>query len=228
MVGGSARFSASYRPRGAEIETRARVKVDRFDYGVVARRVKPDSKLGGTFSVDIDVTGSSPELAGTVARGNGHVDVAVWPERLDASVFDLWATNLFLALLPALETDVSKVNCTIGEFDLKDGVLSSRRLLIDTTHTRAVGSMVANLPGDSLDARLVPQPKVPQFFALATPVEATGTLRDFRVRVRPADVLGTVARWAGSLVTVPIRKLSETPPPADGSDVCGPGLRAQR
>jgi hypothetical protein len=228
MVGGSARFAASYRPRGDEVETRARVAVDRFDYGVVARRLKPDSKLGGMFSLDIDVTGASPRLAGAIARGSGHVDVAVWPERLDASVFDLWATNLFLALLPALDTDVSKVNCAIGEFDLKDGVLASRRVLIDTTHTRAEGSMIANLPGDRVEARIVPQPKTAQFFALATPVEVEGTLQDFSVRVRPADVFGTVARWAASLVTVPIRKLSETPPPADGSDVCVPGLRGAR
>ncbi len=225
MDGGAARFAASYRPRGADVETRARIDVKRFDYGVIARRIKPDTDLAGTFSLDLDVAGRSPRLAGAMARGNGHIDLAVWPERLHAGVFDLWATNVFLAVLPAMNADVTKVNCAIGEFDLKDGVLTSRRVLIDTTHTRAEGGAVVSLPGNAIEARLVPQAKVPQFFALATPIEVSGTLDDFGVRVRPGDVFATVARWATSLVVVPIRKLTETPPPADGSDVCAPTAR---
>jgi uncharacterized protein involved in outer membrane biogenesis len=145
---------------------------------------------------------------------------------LHAGVFDLWATNVFLAVLPAMQADVTKVNCAIGEFDLRDGVLTSRRVLIDTTNTRAQGSAIANLPGNAIEARLVPQSKVPQFFTLATPIEVTGTLSDFGVKVRPGDVFATVARWASSLVVVPIRKLTETPPPADGSDVCNAPFRA--
>jgi uncharacterized protein involved in outer membrane biogenesis len=224
--GGIARFDWSYQPRGETIETRARLKAERFDYGVVARRVRPDTDLAGTFSLDLDVAGASPRLAGAIARGSGRIDFAVWPERLHAGVFDLWATNVLLAVLPAMKTDVTRVNCAIGEFDLADGVLTSRRVLIDTTNTRAQGSLIANLPGNSLEARLVPQPKVAQFFALATPIEVTGTLQDFRVTVRPGDVFATAARWATSLVVVPIRKLTETPPPADGSDVCNAPFRA--
>lgn len=220
MMGGAAGFTAAYRPRGEAIETRAQLKVDRFDYGVLARRLQPDTDLAGKFSLDLDVSGTSPRLAGAIARGSGHLDFAVWPERLHAGVFDLWATNVFLAVLPALNADVTKVNCAIGEFDLQDGVLTSRRLLIDTTNTRAQGSAVADLPGNAIEARLVPQAKVPQFFALATPIEVAGTLQDFGVRVKPADVFATVARWAASLVVVPIQKLAATPPPADGSDVC--------
>jgi uncharacterized protein involved in outer membrane biogenesis len=225
MEGGAARLAGSYRPRGEEVETRARIDVKRFDYGVIARRLRPGTDIAGTFSLDLDVTGRSPRLAGAVARGSGHIDFSVWPERLHAGVFDLWATNVFLALLPALKADVTTVNCAIGEFDLKEGVLTSRRLLIDTTNTRAEGSALVNLPGNAIEARLVPQAKVPQFFALATPVEVTGTLDDFGVRVRPADVFATAARWATSLVVVPIRKLTETPPPADGRDVCSPAVR---
>lgn len=220
MAGGSARLAWSYRPAGGSVETRARLKVDRFDYGVLARRIRPDSDLAGTFSVDLDVAGASPRLGAAIAAGDGHVDVAVWPERLDAGIFDLWATNVLLAVLPAMKTDVTRVNCAIGEFDLVRGVLSSRRLLIDTTNTRAEGSAVVNLPKNALEVRLVPQPKVAQFFSLATPIEVAGTLDDFRVSVRPGDVFATAARWATSLVVVPIRKLTETPPPADGSDVC--------
>jgi hypothetical protein len=220
MTGGAARFTAVYRPRGEAIETRARMKVDRFDYGVIARRVQPDTDLAGTFSLDLDVTGSSPRLAGAIARGSGHLDLAVWPERLHAGVFDLWATNVFLAVLPALNADVTKVNCAIGEFELAYGVLTSRRLLIDTTNTRAQGSAVADLPGNTIEARLVPQAKVPQFFALATPIEVAGPLEKPVVRVKPGEVFATVARWVTSLVVVPIQKLTATPPPADGADVC--------
>jgi hypothetical protein len=74
---------------------------------------------------------------------------------------------------------------------------------------------------ESLNVRLKPRPKTPQFFSLATPVEVNGSLTDFKIGVRGSDLLDTTARLLSSLVTVPLQWLTEGRLPRDGGDVCG-------
>jgi hypothetical protein len=75
---------------------------------------------------------------------------------------------------------------------------------------------------------LQPRPKEPHFFSLATPVEVTGHLTDFKVGVSAASVLATVARFATSIVTTPFEMLVAHRLPRDGADVCGEPAPAAR
>jgi hypothetical protein len=95
------------------------------------------------------------------------------------------------------------------------------RLTIDTESTRTEGGGRADFTTDAIQLRLVPRPKVAQFFSLATPIEVTGTFEDYRISVLPADTIGTAVRWASSPALVPIQRIAEGRVPADGRDVCG-------
>lgn len=218
--GGTASFAFAYEPRDEGTAVEAHAHLQRFDYGTLARRFSRQTEVVGKLSLDLEFAAVAPQLAEALAHGNGRIDFAVWPERLRAGAFDLWATNLLVALLPAVDPNASRVNCAIGEFDLKDGKLESRRLLIDTTHTRAEGGGKADFATERIQLRLAPQPKTPQFFSLATPVEVTGTFDKYDIHVSGADVLATVARWLSAVIVVPIQKLTMERPPADGGDVC--------
>ncbi|MGH8696467.1 MAG: hypothetical protein ACREVS_08330, partial [Burkholderiales bacterium] len=68
----------------------------------------------------------------------------------------------------------------------------------------------------------------PQPFSLATPVEVTGTLTDFRVGPSVGDALATVPRFLGSLLLAPLAALGVELVPRDGGDVCADPLRAPR
>jgi uncharacterized protein involved in outer membrane biogenesis len=220
VPGGTGTLTFAYEPGEGVVAADARLHIDRFDYGRVARRTRPDTDVAGTFSLDAEITGRAPRLADLLETGTGRIDFAVWPVRMHAGVFDLWATNVLSALLPAVDADASRINCAVGQFDLRDGALTSVRMLIDTTHTRAQGTATANFNDETIRVRLVPRAKVPQFFVLATPIEVNGTFDDFETGVRTGDVLETVIRWLTSIVVVPIQKLIAVRPPADGNDVC--------
>lgn len=99
-----------------------------------------------------------------LAHGNGNIDIAVWPEKLPSGVFDLWAVNLFVALLPTLDpSNVSVVNCAVGRFTLNDGKLAQRQLVIDTTRMRVNGEAQVNFADERLRVRMQPQAKTAQF-----------------------------------------------------------------
>ena len=141
---------------------------------------------------------------------------------MQSGVFDMWAVNLLVALVPVVDPGkASKVNCAIGRFELNDGKLVDRTILLDTGRMRVTGKGSADFGTETLNLRLRPQAKTAQFLSLATPVQVTGTFSNFKIGVSPGDVIETVGRIATSIIWVPLQKLAGKKIPRDGSDVCG-------
>ncbi|MCU0989610.1 MAG: AsmA-like C-terminal region-containing protein, partial [Xanthomonadales bacterium] len=217
---GRASLAIGYEPREQDAVFSARVSVDRLDYGLVAALLDPAADIDGAFSLDLAVDAVTPELNRLMETASGHVDLAVWPERVRWGGFDLWAGNLLRSLLPFFSRTSSHINCVIGHFDLDRGALSSQALIVDTTNTRALGWAEADFATERLHLRFVPRHKQPRLFSLAIPVEVRGTFSDYRIALRPADALGRVAQWFKSLVMVPLSWIGVGRLPSDGHDVC--------
>ncbi len=221
MPGGQAKLALSYEPRDKEVLADLELDVDNFNYGVLGRRLKPDSDLDGRFSLKMDVSSRAPRLSQMLAHGNGRIDFAVWPKDLRAGVFDLWAVNLLVALLPTVDPkNESTVNCAIGRFALNDGKLAQKQLVIDTSRMRVTGTTAIDFDSEKLHMRLQPQAKAAQFLSLATPIEVRGSFTDYDIGPNPGDVIETAVRLATSIVWVPIKRLFSEKVPADGRDVC--------
>jgi uncharacterized protein involved in outer membrane biogenesis len=227
IPGGTARLSAAYEPGERDVALSLDAQVDRFDYGILARRIKPGTDLEGLFSLLVDIDARAPALDAVMSRANGRIDFAVWPRNMRAGVFDLWAVNVFLAMVPAVDPAAeSKVNCAAARFDVRDGKLSHEAILLDTSRMRVGGTGQVDFQTEALEFRLVPRAKNPQFFSLATPVKVSGTITDFEVGVAPGGVLETAARFLSSVVVAPLKKLTRKPLPRDGADVCDNAMRA--
>ncbi len=225
MVGGSAKLWLGYEPTERDVNVDLRIDVQKFDYGVLARRIKPESDLRGSFSLKMDVASRARYLSEILRHGNGLIEFAVWPQNLKAGIFDVWAVNVLVALVPVLDPgNASKVNCAIGRFDLRDGKLVERTILLDTSRMRVVGAGEADFAREKFQLQLRPQAKKAQFLSLATPIQVSGPFDDFKIGVAPGDILGTVARLATSIFWVPLQKLAGKKLPADGADVCYPTL----
>ncbi len=221
MPGGQAKLALSYEPRDKEVLADLKVDVDNFNYGVLGRRLKPDSDLDGRFSLKMDVASRAPRLSQMLAHGNGRIEFAVWPKDLRAGVFDLWAVNLLVALLPTMDPkNESTVNCAVGRFALAEGKLAQKQLVIDTSRMRVTGTTAIDFGSEKLHMRLQPQAKAAQFLSLATPIEVRGSFTDYHIGPNPGDVVETAIRLATSIVWVPIKRLFSEKVPADGADVC--------
>ncbi len=226
MPGGLAEVRLSYEPRESDVLAALNVDIDNFDYGVIGRRLKPDSDLGGRFSLKMDVNSRAPRMSQLLAHGSGRIDVAVWPEKLHAGVFDLWAVNLFVALLPTLDpSNESVINCAVGRFRLNDGKLAQDQLVIDTSRMRVKGSAAIDFGEERVKMRLQPQAKTAQFLSLATPIEVNGKFDQFSVGPNPGDLLQTALRLVTSVIWVPLQKLFSDKVPQDGADVCRVSFR---
>ncbi len=221
IPGGSAKFSLGYLPTEQDVKVDVKIDVEKFDYGILARRIKPGTDLRGIFSAHVDVDSTARYLSETLRHGNGRIDFAIWPENMKSGIFDLWAVNVFVALVPAVDpSKESKVNCAVGRFQLSDGNLEDRGIVLDTTRMRVVGTGHADFNDEKVRLRMRPQAKTAQFLSLATPVGVNGSFTDFKIGVSPGDVIETVGRVATSVVWVPLKKLFGKKIPRDGADVC--------
>lgn len=221
IPGGSAKLAMGYEPSETDVAVDLKIDVEKFDYGILARRIKPETDLSGSFSVKMDVRSRARYLSDILKHGSGRIEFGVWPVNMQSGIFDLWAVNVLVALVPAVDPGkASKVNCAIGRFDLHDGKLSDRIIVLDTGRMRVVGKGSADFDAESLDLRMRPQAKSAQFLSLATPIRVSGTFSNFKIGVAPGGMIETVGRLATSIVWVPLQKLFGKKIPADGADVC--------
>ncbi|GMQ74885.1 MAG: hypothetical protein BMS9Abin01_0125 [Gammaproteobacteria bacterium] len=221
IPGGALNMSFALEPTDEGMYSQIVFDVDRFDYGVLARRQKPDTDMGGHISLDVALDSRADKPENLLRNANGHLLFGIWPDDIEADVFDLWTVNLLLAVLPTVnEGPKSKVNCIVAGLEFRDGVATRKSLLLDTTNMQVGGEIKANFKTEKIDVFLKPQAKVPQFFSLATPVQVNGNFSDFGVSPAPGALVGTVIRMVTSIVTVPVERLFRENIPADGEAAC--------
>ncbi len=225
IPGGLAKLSLGYQPTEHDVKVDLHIDVEKFDYGILARRIKPDAEQQGLFSLKMDVDSRTQYLADALKRGNGRIDFAIWPKNMKSGIFDLWAVNVLVALVPAVDPEkASKINCAVGRFQLANGKLTDKTFIIDTTRVRVTAKGSADFNSEKLKFILRPQAKKAQFLSLSTPIQVSGTFKKFDVGVAPGGMIETVGRLATSIIWVPIQKLAGKKIPADGSDVCNPSF----
>lgn len=219
--GGSAMFHLNYEPNDTDVAFNLRAEAKHFDYGILARRIDKQSGMRGIFDMDIEVSARAKQFSELLRYGKGHIDFAVWPENLKSGLLDVWAVNVLMALLPAVDsTHESRVNCAIGQFTLQNGKLSHKRILVDTTRMRVFGKGNADFTTEQLQFYMRPRSKTPQFLSFAIPIEVSGSFDDFSVGARPGDVLEVAGDMLTSVIWVPLQSIFGKTKPEDGSDVC--------
>jgi hypothetical protein len=217
---GSADGRFSFEMTEDTVTTRTKVRIDHLDYGVLARRIDSGADAEGWLSLDLDLRSRSDTLEDMMASASGQFDFAVWPMSMQADIFDLWAANLLLAILPSLDSESgSRVNCVVGVFDVSDGVMRQQRLLIDTTNVQVAGEGEVDFQDGEVDFMLIPKAKRPRMFVLGTPIRVSGNYRDLQSSASASQWARTAARFVTSIFA-PIKRLFTTPIPADGEAAC--------
>ena len=221
LPGGEIYATGHLKPVDAGFNVVLQSNIDRFDYGVMARRIDPETKMQGEVSVNIniDTTAATPDDLFSHARGN--FGFAVWPRDFEAGIIDLWAVGLASAVLPRLgPEDPSQLNCAVGTFNLEDGQMSDIALMLDTSQMQVAGHSSVNFTDQKIELELTPRAKTAQIFGLSLPIRVTGSFTDFGIGVPPTEAIMTTIRFVTSPVVAPISWLFQQPLGADGSVLC--------
>ncbi len=221
LPGGPFDLRLEYAYAGQDVAARIRAHTEQFDFAPLARRVDPDTDMTGWISLDLDIEGKAPKGARLLAHANGHLDFLAAPENVETDVFDLWAVSLLKFILPRLDPGPrSTLNCVVARFDLEDGVMDEKALLLDTTEMVVRGDASVDFGKERVHALLTPAPKKAEFLSLQTRVEVKGSFDDFGIGVPPEELVATVLRFVTSIVVAPLQRLFGETLPADGEETC--------
>ena len=221
---GSAQLTASITPGKSESTAEVKARVNNFDIGVLVRRENPDSKMEGLVNLDTHLTSTASSFDQVLANGNGYFDFSGQLRNISSGIIDLWAVNLIAAIVSSTDDSTSQINCAVGRWTVKDGLLTPDTFFIDTTKIRICGRGKIDFKNQNIDLSISPTPKRPQFFSLATPLAVKGNFRELDLGISSGGVLGTAIRFVASPVTVPVKRIVREDIPETGSDACNAQL----
>lgn len=148
-------------------------------------------------------------------------DIVVWPKNTkQAKILNLWATNLYLVLLPELKKKESLVNCIVGLMNMDNGTLKEEFFAIDTSKLWIYGNIDVDFKKEYVKLALFPRSKIAKLFSLQTPIRVQGSFIDIGMEVNPVDLTTTYLSFITSPLVVPTRWVFGDKAPEDGSAVC--------
>ena len=177
--------------------------------------------MSGLIYLDIKLDSQAKYLDNMMANANGYIDFLLLPEEFEAGIIDLWASNLLVAMLPKIGSNVSLINCVIAKFNIEDGIMTEEDLYLDTSKLRAKGKGEINFKDETISYVLKPKAKNAGFFQAQAPINIEGAFNDLGFGL-DGGIVGTALRMAATTYTVPIRILMGNDVPKDGSDICVP------
>ena len=131
--------------------------------------------------VSLDSRGNT--VADLLGAGNGKLRLSMAGGDVSALLINLAGLDFGNALLSALGIPSrAQLRCMVAELDLKNGLLQSDTLLLDTTEANIVGTGNVNLKTEQVDFRMVTQPKTFNIGSAAAPINIRGPLKNPRVR----------------------------------------------
>lgn len=231
VPGGSVALAVSIKPGDKKSDASIKAVMHNFDIGIMVRRNKPESKMGGLVNLDMNLQSSAATPRELLENGNGYFDFSGNLENLSAGIIDLWAVNLIAAIVSSTEKKQSTINCAVGRWSVVDGTLTPDVFFIDTSKIRICGRGRVDFKDEYIDLVITPTSKKPEFFNLATPLEVRGSFDDMNIGIESGGVIGTAIKFITSPVHVPLQRVISDKIPKDGSDACkvvlGPDNRTE-
>jgi AsmA family protein len=187
-------------------QARAEISFERVDVGQLLWAAG-GYQGGGALNGVVHVEGSGRSLADIAAGANG--DVSLWMQggRLSSLLVDLAGLRLGSALFSSLvNSRTTDVECFLADLVLRQGVLSTRTLLLETPDAVTHGRGAVDLRNERVEIRLRTQSRHITVGALPMPLLISGTLKEPRAVPDPATPAGQNG-LAGALAVLPIIQL---------------------
>ena len=143
----------------------------------IAPSVKALVQSAGRVDARVQLRGRGNSVAALLGGADGTVVAVMNGGEISDLALRLANLDLANALVAAAKGNQPiPVRCLVADFTAQKGVLTPDPLLLDTEHTLVQGTGRLSLADESLDLRLVAQPKDGSLVALRGPIDVQGTL----------------------------------------------------
>lgn len=173
----------------------------KIDIGHMLTEMDITDLLYGVIDTDIAVQGRGKSVRQIMAGLNGKTSIVMGEGKMKSSALDTYvggAATVLAQLVAGKKSQYTVINCFLNQFDIKDGLATSKIMLFDTEYAQVRGAGTINLGTEQIKYTLDPKPKSVTVNT-AVPVEVTGPLADPSIGLNP---LATAAKIGGLIGTV--------------------------
>ena len=138
----------------------------------------------GTFGGRAKLTIQGNSIRDMAAAADGELAVIMGGGQINALIIEALGLDVgeILAVLAAggeeKESGMVPVQCLVSRFEVQDGVMTTRALVLETSDSTVTGSGTIDLGQETLDLTLLAHPKDASVLTASTPVTLKGTFRD--------------------------------------------------
>jgi AsmA family protein len=132
----------------------------------------------GVFGGHVKLAGSGASLADVLAVSHGDITLIMNGGRISRLLVEAADIDIAQALPLFLGKDkATHIRCGVVDFDVRNGQLDSKVLVLDTNDSLLVGNLGMDFKHEQLDGRLDAKPKDSSIFAAQIPITIRGSLK---------------------------------------------------
>ena len=190
----------------AAIDARGAAPVSRVDLVVtdvrledVTPKAQGAAPLEGVLEARAQLTGSGNSVHRAAAASNGQIAVALPPGKIRQSFAELTGVNLVPGLFQFLSKSPKQTDlrCAVAQFDVNNGVMSARRLILDTGPVLVDGSGKVNLQTETIDLTMQGHGKKPRLLRVIAPFHIQGRLAQPTFKVETGKAIAQTGAAVG-------------------------------
>lgn len=171
-LAGRLQISANTRPAGVALRLDARaLQLNQLFPTVPALR----SSLGLLHGL-VDLRGSGNSVARMLGAASGDVSLAMGPGQISNLLLEYMGLDggeIFKFMLRG-DRNVA-LRCAAAAFDVRQGLMRSRAMVLDTSDTVVHGTGTIHLATELLDLTFMPEPKDTSILSLRSPLKVSGS-----------------------------------------------------
>ncbi len=194
---------------GSPPQVATKFLVQNFDLGGLLRETGMNDQVRATVDIAAHLNGRGDSVHSLMADLDGSIG-AVMGKGYLTKYLNLLSMDLSKKVIHywGRHKKADQIKCAVVQFDIKDGVATSRAFVFNSQIGILTGEGEINLGTERVDFLLVPKPKNPGLLELSTKLRVSGTILDAKVRPDNLALLTKGALALSSLVIGPIGLLA--------------------
>lgn len=158
----------------------------------------------GLFGGKVNLSGVGASLADVLASSNGELTIIMSGGKISQLLIEASDLDIAQAIPLFIGKDKSTtIRCGVADFDVKDGILTSKVVVLDTHDSLLVGNVGINMKRETINAKLDAKPKDSSIFSVQVPIVLSGQLKSPSIGLdgKKTGNRGVAAVVLGSLLT---------------------------
>ncbi len=160
ISGGDLKYGLDLDAAQSPAKFKTDITVKDMNFGALQKDFMAGEEVSGDADILLDLAGSGQSWQEVELSLAGKIRFVSGEGQMRSGAVNIWGGGLVNSIFPSLDPDNElKVNCSIMDFVVEDGVAKANALFVDMHNITLNGSGTYNIAEDVLNIKLKPSPK---------------------------------------------------------------------